>query len=1290
MRSQKSRLIMAVAMITLIISTLFAIPLANKAHAATVNADGSKPKYFLFLQGVLSSTSSSSEWGIKDTLKQHWPEKDSSGHDLNIYKDFSYDGLGTTYGPERPEINYPNTNVASVNTFLRNCSDVQTPDGQGRDIYLIGHSLGGFIAAYYAALNTPFASLCPGQQPTIKGVITIDSPVKGVDVNASCYNAVWQKIVTQIGTSILPGMSALLPTSQEVSLVKNSSVWGNGSGHLPILNIENSDDCFIPPANATIDTPQGTPYVTSYGGTNVGDVLAPHKMAFWDQYYISGPRIVSFIQNIDGTGDSSTPTPTPTATSGSGGSGGTTGGGTTAPTDGIQICSGANGGQPCANFTYTGDNSTVQSLGMLAHNQDSLKFFGSYVNAYDVVLCLQATCPSSDREVFHDDPDFSTSITQNQYVAIRIVKLPPPQQNCDPGQWQVGLYESDGYKGTCHIFGLGQVNDLSSYGLSANITSIKIGTGTILFVSSETNRQGTPGQFTTNQQDLTGNYWNDRIKSISVEQIKDTACTVDQTTADGVVLIRNGGFDLSGGCKLITSDQNDLFPLTWKGFSGLKFLGSYKGHKKVDLYKDANYGSYCGTYFVDQTWLLGNCNDNQVDSVKISDYTPPAQATNVAKTATLDHANAQAVTDGDLTTSWSGGNRSPLGFVWNSPQTIQSLSVFDRVPPGAGNASMNNYDVLFSDGTIIVHADMSSLGTHCTKLTLSSPKTVRWVNVIPTDASSNAGFSEVQIFANNGSDWDQNNNCPNQFTLTPTTNTTDDPVPIGQETPANCTPGVNQVSFFTGRNYSGQCVTLPIGNYTDSPSIGLANDSISSVKLGSGARVGLFENEAYGGNAQWLNASDPDLTDVGFDNTTSSVQVGKTCVPGAFQVALFSGKNYTGQCSVVSMGSYPTASSGGMPNDALQSLQVGPDASIKVFWDENFSGSSQTFIATTPDLSTTGAANVMSSVQVNANGITLNTASSWTKCSGEWGTCSITGTQRVRFGIPGHWLYQVATGNLGCTTSVFGSDPAPGIGKECDVDANWQVCSSEWGTCSVPNGPLTVRFGANGAYLYKTVTGSIGCNTSAGAFGSDPTPGIGKECDYNTGWQYGTDEFGPSFTVTGLHLARFGTNDTYIYKIISGISDCTSTTFGGDPVPGIHKYCDYLPVALPSYTAQYYTNANLSGTPTVTRYDPVVNFVWTGTQDPGGSPDPAIPPTNWSARWTKVDTFTGGTYTFSVTADDGVRLYIDGNLVIDQWHGEPPTTYTTTQSLSAGTHTIVMEYYQANYGAWAQLSYQHA
>lgn len=140
------------------------------------------------------------------------------------------------------------------------------------------------------------------------------------------------------------------------------------------------------------------------------------------------------------------------------------------------------------------------------------------------------------------------------------------------------------------------------------------------------------------------------------------------------------------------------------------------------------------------------------------------------------------------------------------------------------------------------------------------------------------------------------------------------------------------------------------------------------------------------------------------------------------------------------------------------------------------------------------------------------------------------------------------------------------------------------------------------------------------------------------------------------------------------------------PVPGAR-----LPIAEANpgtqWNASYFNNRNLQGSPVVTRIDDRIDFNWAL-----GSPDPAVPADNFSARWTKTVNFpVGGRWTFRVGADDGVRMWIDTTLIIDQWHGTPAgyTTYTATlDSLTAGPHDLKVEYYEETGLAGIQVTWE--
>jgi beta-glucosidase len=119
--------------------------------------------------------------------------------------------------------------------------------------------------------------------------------------------------------------------------------------------------------------------------------------------------------------------------------------------------------------------------------------------------------------------------------------------------------------------------------------------------------------------------------------------------------------------------------------------------------------------------------------------------------------------------------------------------------------------------------------------------------------------------------------------------------------------------------------------------------------------------------------------------------------------------------------------------------------------------------------------------------------------------------------------------------------------------------------------------------------------------------------------------------------------------------------------------------------AEFFANRNLEGAPVLKRIDEAVNFDW-GVS----SPAPGLPADNFSARWTgKLVPTVSGKYRFGATADDGVRIYLDGKLIAEDWTEHAPTTVTGEVTLQAGKiYDLKMEYYESRIGAVAKLVWQ--
>lgn len=117
------------------------------------------------------------------------------------------------------------------------------------------------------------------------------------------------------------------------------------------------------------------------------------------------------------------------------------------------------------------------------------------------------------------------------------------------------------------------------------------------------------------------------------------------------------------------------------------------------------------------------------------------------------------------------------------------------------------------------------------------------------------------------------------------------------------------------------------------------------------------------------------------------------------------------------------------------------------------------------------------------------------------------------------------------------------------------------------------------------------------------------------------------------------------------------------------------------WQAQYFNNTSLSGSPVVTRSEGQINYNWTG------SPVGGVPADMFSVRWTSNLSLEGGVYRFTATADDGVRVWVNNQLVIDQWRDQPATSFTADVSVAGGSVPVVMEYYESGGTAVAALTW---
>ena len=124
-------------------------------------------------------------------------------------------------------------------------------------------------------------------------------------------------------------------------------------------------------------------------------------------------------------------------------------------------------------------------------------------------------------------------------------------------------------------------------------------------------------------------------------------------------------------------------------------------------------------------------------------------------------------------------------------------------------------------------------------------------------------------------------------------------------------------------------------------------------------------------------------------------------------------------------------------------------------------------------------------------------------------------------------------------------------------------------------------------------------------------------------------------------------------------------------------------LVITDWLGEYFANQYVSGTPVLVRNDVWIDFNWGG-----GSPDPTIPEDRFSARWTRRQDFAAGYYRFTVMADDGVRFWIDGYLVLDEWQDGTLLPYSIDLYLTQGQHPLRLEYYENSGGAMVQLGWE--
>lgn len=113
-------------------------------------------------------------------------------------------------------------------------------------------------------------------------------------------------------------------------------------------------------------------------------------------------------------------------------------------------------------------------------------------------------------------------------------------------------------------------------------------------------------------------------------------------------------------------------------------------------------------------------------------------------------------------------------------------------------------------------------------------------------------------------------------------------------------------------------------------------------------------------------------------------------------------------------------------------------------------------------------------------------------------------------------------------------------------------------------------------------------------------------------------------------------------------------------------------VAITDWMGEYFGNPDVAGEPVLVRNDPAINFNWGP-----GSPAPGIPPNDYSVRWSRAAFFEEGNYLFRANVEGGMRLWLDGRLLIDSWQSEGLRLLEAESGpIGRGEHDLRVDYFK--------------
>jgi hypothetical protein len=454
----------------------------------------------------------------------------------------------------------------------------------------------------------------------------------------------------------------------------------------------------------------------------------------------------------------------------------------------------------------------------------------------------------------------------------------------------------------------------------------------------------------------------------------------------------------------------------------------------------------------------------------------------------------------------------------------------------------------------------------------------------------------------------------------------------------------NIVASFTNNSTSfTQTLSSPAGT---TAIVGIPKDVLSTataeIQVGT---TTIWKNGSAVGSVAGITFYQEDAKSIQFKVAPGTWQF--TALPRNTNnpVITYNDCNYGGNAVSLGVGDYTLAQMNalGIADDALSSFSVAEGYKIILYADDNFTGTSAEITATTPCISTSPLQDKTTSIKVRPNGVT-----------------NLSGT---------YFIKNRASGLMMDVNGASTADGASIIHSEYNGNDNQKFILTHLGEGN-----------------YKIIATHSGKSLDV----------TGASFDNGTNViQYPYH----SPVETHQNFIIVATGDGY-FKLIPLFSGKVLQVNGVSGGGQVHQWTNtnqpngqwnFTPGSLVPGTgdglsAAYFNGLNFE-TPVFSRKDDAINFDWGW-----GSPDPTIHTDTFSVRWTgQVQPKYSELYTFYLNSDNGRRLWVNGQLIIDKWIDDSGTTYSGTISLTAGQrYDIKVEYFESHSAANIKLEWSSA